>query len=135
MDNLNYFQILCLFWAALGIGSRILMGAMGARWKRWELQSAYSAQKPKWIYLAGVLGLALIAYTWYAVFTMEVMHSWIIAVFVTLTGVKIYLLLFQYTRFRNFVTKMLNDKNKMLRLNLAVLMFSVLCIGMAVFLY
>jgi len=134
MADLNYFQLLCFFWAVLGIGSRILMRVLGARWKTWELENAYSKQKPKWLYVVGVFGLILIGYTWFAVVTMEVPYSWIIAVFVSLTAIKIYLLMFQYDQFRAFVTLMLNDEKKMMMLNIAVLLFSMACVAMAVFL-
>ncbi|MHB2156244.1 hypothetical protein ACX8XN_17860 [Calditrichota bacterium GD2] len=135
MKQLNYFQILCLFWAALGIGSRVLMAVMGNRWKEWELNSAYREEKPKWLYAVGVLGLALIAYTWYAVFTLQVAYSWIIAALVSVTGIKIYMALFRYSQFREFVVRILNDRRRMRQLNVAVLIFSALCVVMAFFLY
>ncbi len=63
MEQVNYFQILCLFWAALGIGSRILMKMLGTRWKKWELTSAYSSKRPRWVVWISVLGFLLIVYT------------------------------------------------------------------------
>ncbi len=135
MSELNYFQVLCLFWAALGIGSRVLMALFGERWKRWEMTGAYGERKPEWLYVIGLAGLLLIGYTWYAVFTMQISYSWIIALFVSLTGIKIYMLLFRYDAFRQFVATMLGDRKKMMQLNIAVVVFSLACIGMAVFLY
>ncbi len=135
MTEVNYFQVLCLFWATLGIGSRILMGIFGERWKRWELGRAYARQKPKWLYVAGTLGLALIAYTWYAAFTLGIDYGWIMAVFVSLTSVKMCMLIFRYDRFRTFAVMALNDRLKMRWLNAAVLFFSVVCIWMAFYLY
>lgn len=38
MNKLNYFQLLCLFWAALGFGSRLFMSLLGERWNKWEMK-------------------------------------------------------------------------------------------------
>ncbi|NOX67441.1 MAG: hypothetical protein GXO85_16975 [Chlorobi bacterium] len=135
MLEMNYFQIISLFWAALGIGSRLLMFTFGERWNNWELENAYRKEKPKWIYLVGALGLLLIIYTWYSVFVYPVAYSWIIALLISLTGVKIFMLMFQYNKFRTFVAMMLKDKNKMRLLNGSVVVFSFTCITMALFLY
>lgn len=135
MLEMNYFQIISLFWAALGLASRLLMFTFGEHWKNWELENAYRKEKPKWIYLVGTLGLLLIIYTWYSVFVYPVPYSWIIALLISLTGVKIFMLLFQYNKFRTFVVIMLKDKNKMRLLNGAVIVFSFICVAMALFLY
>ncbi len=135
MFEMNYFQVLSLFWAALGIGSRLLMFTFGERWNNWELENAYRKEKPKWIYLVGTLGLLLIIYTWYSVIVHAVAYSWIIALLISLTGVKIFMLLFQYNKFRTFVVKILKDKSKMRLLNSSVVAFSFVCVAMAFFLY
>ncbi|VAX20435.1 hypothetical protein MNBD_IGNAVI01-3066 [hydrothermal vent metagenome] len=135
MFELNYFQILCLFWAALGIGSRLLMITLGEGWNKWETEKAYRKDKPKWIYLVCAAGLLLIAYTWYSVFAIPVDYSWIIASLVSLTAIKILMLLFRYDEFREFVALTLNNKNKMNLLNGAVVTFSFVCVAMALFLY
>ena len=135
MNKLNYFQLLCLFWAALGFGSRLFMSLLGERWNKWEMEKAYSAKKPGWLYAVGISGIALIGYTWFAVFTMEITYSWIIATLISLTAIKLYMLLFQYNKFRAFVVKILHNRKRMLLLNMTVLLFSAACIGMAVCLY
>jgi len=135
MTRLNYFQLLCLLWALLGMGSCLLMGLLGRRWNNWELEKAYGRRKPKWLIGGGLSGMLLIAYTWYAVFSLGIAHGWIMAVLISLTAVKIYMLIFRYAEFREFVKATLNSKRKMLRLNLAVLSFSVICLLMALFLY
>ncbi len=135
MPNWNYFQTLCFFWALLGIGSRILMVVLGNRWNRWELESAYRKEKPFWLYPVGVAAVLLIAYSWYKVFTTEVPFSWIIATLVSLTGIKMYLLLFRYWQFRRWVVEMLSNRKKMRQLNLAVVIFSLIFLAMGIFLY
>jgi hypothetical protein len=132
---MNYFAGLCFFWAAIGIGSRIAMAVMGPRWREWELNSAYTADKPRWLYAVGAVGIALLVVTWALVFTTDVPHSWIIAVLVSLTGVKLYFILFDYDSFRAFVSRTLADSGKMMQLNVGVLVFSVALIAMGVWLY
>lgn len=133
--NLNFFAGLCFFWAAIGIGSRIAMAVMGDRWRAWELGSAYTAQKPRWLYGVGIAGLALLVVTWGQVFTTDVPHSWIIAALVSLTAIKLYALLFQYDAFRAFVARTLADRARMMQLNVGVLVFSAVLIGMGIWLY
>ncbi len=135
MFEMNYFQVLCLFWAIIGIGSRIIMITLGEHWNRWELEKAYGKEKPKWIYLVGILGILLIIYTWYSVFALQVAHSWIIASLISLTAIKIFMLLFRYGKFRAFIIEILNNKNKLTLLNSGVAVFSLICIAMALFLY
>lgn len=135
MAELNYFQILSLSWAALGIGSSLLMITFGERWNEWKLQTAYRKEKPKWVYFIAVAGFAIIVYTWYSVFVHPVDYGWIFASFISLTAIKLFALLFQYDKFRQFVETMLNDKRKMTLLNGAVVAFSFVWIAMAFFLY
>ncbi len=135
MIETNYFQILSLFWAAIGIGSRILMITFGERWNEWELKNAYRKVKPKWIYVVGISGLMLIGYTWYSVIFYSVDYSWIIASLVSLTAIKIFFLLFKYDKFRAFAKETLNNKKNSALLNGGVAAFSIVCAAMAFLLY
>jgi len=132
---MNYFSILCLIWAAIGIGSRVMMGIMGERWNEWEENSAYAAKRPKIISVVGITGYLLIILTWYMVFVTEVKLGWIMAVLASLTVIKISTLLFNYPAFREFLSKTLNDKKKMMRLNISVIAFSIVLVLMSIFLY
>lgn len=135
MKALSYFELLCFFWAAIGISSRLLMGLLGSRWKTWEINQAYAVKRPKWIYGVAILGTCLVAYTWFQVFSTSIPYSWIIAALVTITLVKISALLFAYDRFRRFVADTLSSSHKYKLLNLGVLLFSFMCIWMGVTLY
>ena len=135
MNTFNYFNILCFGWAAVGIVSRFLIVFLGDKWNKWELNNAYSKQKPKWIYLVGTFALLLVIYTWYQVLTTNIEHSWIIAVLVSLTLIKVTALLFKYEKFRKFAKDILNSKQKLKQLNISVFTFSLVCILMGLFLY
>ncbi len=135
MARWNYFRILCLLRAVPGIGTRLLMGLLGRRWNNREPEKAYGRRKPEWLTGVCLSGMLLIAYTWYAVFSLDIAHGWIMAMLISLAAVKIYMLIFRYDEFREFVKATLNNKREMFRLNLAVLVFSALCLAMALFLY
>lgn len=120
MLNINYFQFICFLWATIGIVSRIAMTIMGEKWSEWELKNAYKIQKPKWIYVVGVIGYAIVIFTWYKHFTTDIKYSLIITIFISLTIIKLSALLFNYYAFRKFVVTVLNDKNKKLKINISV---------------
>jgi len=130
-----FFKLLCFLWAAIGIISRLFMYIMGEQWKTWEMNKAYKAKKPWYINLIALISYIIVIYSWYNVFALQVAYSWIIACLVTLTTVKVSILLLNYDGFRSFASTTLNDKKKMLQLNVGVLVFSVVLIGMGIFLY
>src|SRR6056297_906988 len=117
MDTL-YFRYLCYGWAAVGIITRILMLGFGDKWNEWEMKNAYKEEKPKWIYIVSILGVLLVGYTWYMVITTSVPYSWIIATLISLTLIKISNLLFNYNKFREFASSVLNDRKKKMQLTI-----------------
>ncbi|MFO8022970.1 MAG: hypothetical protein R6U65_10925 [Perlabentimonas sp.] len=135
MENLNYFELLCYFWAFIGIISRILIISLGNKWNKWELKSAYSEKKPLWVYIVITVGYFLIGFSWYKVATTDIAYSWIIALLVSLTGIKISALLFRYNEFRTFAKTTLNSKAKLIRLNIGVVVLSIALVCMGIFLY
>lgn len=132
---MNYFKILCFLWAFIGIVSRVAMHIMGERWKEWEMDKAYKAIKPWYINALGIFGYAIVIFSWYNVVVLDISYAWVISLLVTLTTVKISILLFNYEGFRKFAIATLKDKSKMLQLNMGVIMLSIILIGMGVFLY
>ncbi len=135
MFQFNYFQMICFLWAGLGIGSRIMMVIMGKKWAEWELDSAYTETKPKWIYPVGITGYLLVVYTWYQVLVQDIKLGWVIAVLVSLTTIKVTTLLFNYKTFHGFLKRVLTDKKKMFQLNTVVVIFSCLLMLMGIFVY
>jgi len=135
MGSINYFEFICFLWALIGIGSRVAMAIMQERWKEWELNNAYTAKKPKWVNFAALIAYFLVGYTWYSHFTSNIKYSWIIAILVTSSIIKVSNVMFNYEAFRKFVAATLNDKKKMLQLNISVIIFSVILIWMGIYLY
>lgn len=135
MSTINYFQVICFLWAAIGIVSRIAMAVMGDRWAKWELESAYGVKKTKWIYVVGIVGYGVVLFTWYKFFTTDIAYSWMITVLITLTVIKISALLFNYHVFRQFVMETLHNRKKMLALNIGVSILSIVLVWMGLYLY
>ena len=126
---------ICYGWAAIGIGSRIAMALMGSRWDEWETEHAYAERRPAWVVWVALVGIVLIATTWYVALTGEARLGWIVAVLLSLSGVKIGAFLFQYERFRDFVKRALADRQKMMALNGSVIAFSLGLVALGYFLY
>ena len=130
-----YFRILCFVWAGIGIGSRIAMGLMKDNWAVWEENKAYKEQRPVWVIIMSIVGVVLIGLTWWVYITQSIPYGWILAALITITGIKIFNLVFQYDKFRVFVKTMLSSKQKMMQLNIGVIVLSVGLVFIALFLY
>ena len=131
----NFFQVTSFFWAGVAVISRIVMKCMGERWKTWEMQKFYKQKRPFFIIVIGAAGILLVLSTWVQVVSSDVPYSWILAVLVSLTMVKILVLLGDYQAFCTFAENTLQDASKMMKLNTAVLLFAVGLVLIGVFLY
>ena len=85
---MNYFKALCFIFGFLLILTRPLMHLAPKKWNEFELGKAYTEEKPKWLWIAGLASLIVISFTWYKHFTSEIPYSIIMAVFITLTSIK-----------------------------------------------
>lgn len=132
---MNYFSFLCFFWALIGIVSRISMFVMKNKWNTWELNKVYSEIKPLWVNIICIFGITLIILTWVMVFITQIKHSWIIAALISITGIKVIMLLFNYDKFRRFVNNALYNKDKMIIINVSVIVLSILLIWMGLVVY
>lgn len=133
MIKLNYFSIICFVWAAIGLCSRLMIKLLGARWKDWEENQAYTDKKPKWLVIVDVLAIIAILFTWHKVFVSDIRGSWIIASLMTLLLVKGMLQLFQYNQFKAFVNKAMRDEKLFKTINIGVLVLSACLIGLGIF--
>ena len=71
------------------------------------IEKFYSEKRPPWIIPTVLIGLGLVALTWYLHFTLNVPNSIYIAVLFSLTALKGLTLLFDYSRFQKMVARML----------------------------
>lgn len=132
---MNYFQILGLTFGFFAFLKPFYMHIIP-----WDENSfiakAYPKKRPAWAVAAAIIGLSLIAYTWYKEFTTDFKYSIVISVLFSLSGIKAILLILDYKRFYLLVTKMLSkDKGRtIVILDLFVGLFGLLLIIISLFL-
>ncbi len=131
--KINYFVIICFVWALIGIFTRIIIFSLGKKWNEWEDNKAYSEQKPIWLYFVAIFAVSIVVYTWYMVFTSDVYLSWIIAALLTLILIKVFAQIFKYAEFKKYVKRVMNDKRIFRKINIGVLIYSLILVFLGVF--
>lgn len=109
---MNYFT-----WLGLVFGLAALLKPVYMHVIPWDenafIAKAYAEKRPRWIVPVAVLGLGLVALTWYQHFTADVDYSLVLTIIFSLTALKAITLIFDYRRFHTWVAKMLSrDKGK-----------------------
>lgn len=103
---MNYFKVLGIIFGLLALLKPVYMHLLP-----WDenafLAKFYAEERPYWVLLIALLGILLIALTWYLHFTLHIANSIYITVLFSLTALKALLLLFDYSRFQRAVAKML----------------------------
>ena len=104
---MNYFT-----WLGLIFGLAALLKPVYMHVIPWDenafIAKAYAEKRPRWIVPVAVVGLALVALTWYQHFTAGVEYSLILTILFSLTALKAITLIFDYKRFHAWVAKMLS---------------------------
>jgi hypothetical protein len=75
------------------------------------LEKAYSSKRPGWVLPAGIIGLLLVAFTWYKELTTDIPYSLILTIIFSLTAIKAFFFVFDYQKFQQWVAGML-EKNQ-----------------------
>lgn len=133
---MNYFKVLSYVLGIIMILTRPAMHIFPKAWNKFELEVAYKEKQPKWIWIVAFIGLLLVVFTWYMHFISDVSNSIIITIFISLTLIKTSQVLFNYNKFRNFVTYALVENREVLnRINLLVLIFGILLILLGYYIY
>jgi len=102
----HYFQVLGLVFGLAAMLKPFYMHVLP-----WDEQAflakAYTQRRPVWVVPVAVLGLALVALTWYVHLTTDVPYSLVITILFSLTALKGLALLLDYERFQRWVAGML----------------------------
>ncbi|MFU8861149.1 MAG: hypothetical protein ACNA8K_12075 [Cyclonatronaceae bacterium] len=133
--DLNFYNLTCFAYAAFAIFTRFLMVILKEKWNQWELDRAYTQEKPAWIYVVAGFSVLFVTYSWYRVWTDDMEYGWILAALLSITLIKVSQLMFNYDSFRMFVKTALDDKRKMMIINTGVIIFSVILIFLGVAVY
>ena len=133
----NYFKILSLAFGTFIIIMRLIVHLTPEeKWNHFELQVAYTEKKPPWLWIGGLLGIALAGYTWYMHFTAPVDYSLVITLIISLPLLKASQVLFNYNRFREVVTSILTENRAVLhKINVVMVIFGVALIFMGLYVY
>ncbi len=133
---MNYFQGLSYVFGTILILTRLLIQFFPERWNRFELNTAYTEEQPRWIWYVGGFGLLLVLFTWYQHFTLDVPNSLAITLVLSLTLIKTSQVLFNYQQFRQFVVRVLTEDRAVLaRINVAATLLGLAVLSMGYCLY
>ena len=109
---MNYFKALGIIFGLVALLKPVYMHMLP-----WDentfIAKFYTEKRPPWIVPVALVGLGLIALTWYLHFTLDIANSIYIAVLFSLTAVKGLALVFDYKTFHKMVAAMLKtDKGR-----------------------
>jgi hypothetical protein len=103
---MTYFTVLALAFGVAAMLKPFYMHVLP-----WDEQAflarAYATRRPVWVVPVAVLGLALVALTWYLHLSSDVPYSLVITLLFSLTALKGLALLLDYPRFQRWVAGML----------------------------
>lgn len=133
---MNYFQGLCFFFGALLVLTRPAIQFFPKKWNDFELNTAYTENQPRWVWIVALVGLLLVGFTWYKHLTTDIAYSLVITIILSLTLIKTSQVLFNYQRFRQFVVHVLiEDRKKLAVINTVALILGVVVISLGFNLY
>lgn len=133
---MNYFKVLGIIFGLLALLKPVYMHVIP-----WDenkfIEKAYAENRPSWILPVAVVGLMLVAFTWYKHFALDVPYSIVLTIIFSITAIKALALIFNYKRFYEWVTSMLNkDKGRdIVLVDIGAGLFGLVVVLLAVFIY
>ncbi|SDY23925.1 hypothetical protein SAMN05421736_101747 [Evansella caseinilytica] len=133
---MNYFQVLSIVFGSVLILTRLAIQFFPKKWNDFELNTAYTEEQPKWVWVVAAVGLLLVGFTWYKHFTTDVAYSLAVTLLLTLTLLKTSQVLFNYQQFRRFAVRVLTKDRKVLAvINIVAFLLGLGALAMGLFLY
>jgi hypothetical protein len=132
----HYFKVLGLAFGLAAALKPVYMHVLP-----WDEQAfiakTYLQRRPAWVVPVAVLGLALVALTWYVHLTTDVPYSLVITILFSLTALKGLALLLDYERFQHWVAGMLtkNRGRGVVLVDVVVGAIGLVIVLLAVFVY
>ncbi|TVR55388.1 MAG: hypothetical protein EA426_15305 [Spirochaetaceae bacterium] len=133
---MNYFT-----WLGLVFGLAALLKPVYMHLIPWDenafIAKAYAEKRPPWIVPVAIIGLGLVALTWYQHFTAGVEYSLILTILFSLTALKAITLIFDYKRFHAWVAGMLTKGKgkKIVLIDIIAGIFGLAIVLLAVLVY
>ncbi len=133
---MNYFKVLGIIFGLLAMLKPFYMHLIP-----WDenkfIAKAYTQKRPKWIVPAAIVGLLLVAFTWYKELTTDVAYSMVITFLFSLTAIKALMFIFDYEKFQKWVAGMLAQRQgrKIVYIDIAVGLFGLVIIFASILIY
>ncbi|AFV22839.1 hypothetical protein Mpsy_0630 [Methanolobus psychrophilus R15] len=133
---MNYFQTLGIIFGLAALLKPFYMHLLLKRQNQF-ISKAYTKERPKWIVPVAIIGLSLVAFTWYKELTTDIPFSIIITILFSLTAIKAIYFLVNYSAFQKWVAGMLekDDGKKITVLNALTGVFGLIVIIISLVLY
>lgn len=132
---MNYFRLLGLIFGIMALLKPFYMHLLP--WDEFSfIEKFYGKKRGFSLTIIVVLGLVLVAFTWYQHFSMDIPYSLILTVLFSLTAIKGLTLLFDYKRFQGWVEKMLQrEKGQIVLIDIGVSLLGLVIIIATMILY
>ena len=133
---MNYFKVLGLIFGLAALLKPFYMHLLP-----WDensfLEKTYSEKRPPWIVPVAVIGLLLVAFTWYKHLATDISHSIILTILFSLTAIKAIVFIFDYEKFQSWVAKMLKKDNgrDIVLIDIGAGLFGLVIVLLALFVY
>lgn len=112
---MSYFKWVGLLAGFLALLSAGMVFIAPGRWTSWVLGKIYPAKRPLGLIPAAVLWFGLIIYSWHRFLLQPGGAALMITLFLTFSGVKLFLMLQNYDRLRALVVALLTREKTALR--------------------
>jgi hypothetical protein len=104
--NALYFKLLAIAWGSMIILKGPAVALFGRKWLRRLIDIAYPLKQSFFMWLTGLAGIVIVAFTWWMHAKHPVDYSLVVTLAVTLNVFKSSQVLFNYGRFREFELKL-----------------------------
>lgn len=133
---MNYFKILGVVFGLMALLKPFYMHLVP-----WDenkfIAKAYTKKRPRWIVPIAIIGLVLVAFTWYKELTTQIAYSYIISILFSLTAIKALFFIMDYEKFQKWVSGMLsqNHGKKIIVIDILVGIFGLAVIILSILVY
>jgi len=103
---MNYFKVLGIVFGLAAMLKPFYMHLIPWDENKY-IAKAYTKKRPKWVIPVSIVGLILVAITWYKELTTNIPYSLIITIIFSLTAIKAIFFIFDYEKFQQWVAGML----------------------------
>jgi len=133
---MNYFKVLGIIFGLLAMLKPFYMHLIPWDENKY-IAKAYAQKRPKWIVPVAILGLLLVAFTWYKELTTNVPYSLVITILFSLTAIKALMFIFDYEKFQKWVAGMLAQKQgrKIVYIDIVVGLFGMIITVASILIY